>query len=197
MIVAGMVFKSAIRNRRPASLAGRLRHFSDRPLARLALRRFIIQSAIKEEAVPPVYAREDLLAARFRVARVLPYQTAHAPFVSNLLLAVVSGLLMIFSATLGVFTAGFAGLLALTIKRFGGWAILAAPALWAASEWLRLQISGVGWNALGYSQAFQPSVIAIARFGGVYVISALLVAASTALVFGVIYFERRRRVVVP
>ena len=88
MIVAGMVFKSAIRNRRPASLAGRLRHFSDRPLARLALRRFIIQSAIKEEAVPPVYAREDLLAARFRVARVLPYQTAHAPFVSNLLLAV-------------------------------------------------------------------------------------------------------------
>ena len=224
-------------------------------------------SAIKEEAVPPVYAREDLLAARFRVARVLPYQQSHAPFVSNLLLAVFSGLLtifavpewnwwslgwvgtaplvmavarerrfwggfilgwttgtifymgtsywvtysmhhygdiplwlsyvilMIFSATLGVFTALFAGLLALVIKRFGGWAILSAPALWAASEWLRLQISGVGWNALGYSQAFQPSVIAIARFGGVYVVSALLVAASTALVFGVIYFERRRGLV--
>jgi apolipoprotein N-acyltransferase len=54
----------------------------------------------------------------------------------------------------------------------------------------------VGWNALGYSQAFQPSVIAVARFGGVYVVSALLVAASTALVFGVIYFERRRGFVV-
>ncbi|HKP12095.1 MAG TPA: apolipoprotein N-acyltransferase [Blastocatellia bacterium] len=218
--------------------------------------------------MPPVYAREDLLAARFRVARVLPYQPAHAPFVSNLLLAVFSGLLttfafpewnwwslgwvctaplvmavarerrfwggfilgwtagtifymgssywvtysmhhygdiplwlsyvilMIFSATLGVFTALFAGLLALAIKRFGGWAILSAPALWAASEWLRLQVSGVGWNALGYSQAFQPSVIAIARVGGVYVVSALLVAASTALVFSVIYFERRRGFVV-
>ncbi|HKQ04161.1 MAG TPA: apolipoprotein N-acyltransferase [Blastocatellia bacterium] len=226
--------------------------------------RMAFKSAIREEAVPPVYSREDLLAARFRVARVLPYQQSHAPFVSNLLLAVFSGLLMIFafpewnwwslgwvctaplvmavarerrfwsafilgwttgtifymgssywvtysmhhygdialwlsyvillvfSATLGVFTALFAGLLALVIKRFGGWAILAAPVLWAASEWLRLQISGVGWNALGYSQAFQPSVIAIARLGGVYMVSALLVAASTALVFGVIYFERRR-----
>jgi apolipoprotein N-acyltransferase len=227
-----------------------------------------IKSAIKEEAVPPVYAREDILAARFRVARVLPYQPTHAPFISNLLLAVFSGLLMIFafpgwswwslgwvctaplvmaivrerrfwgafllgwttgtvfymgssywvtysmhhygdialwlsyvillifSATLGIFTALFAGLFALVIKRFGGWAILSAPALWAASEWLRLQISGVGWNALGYSQAFQPSVITIARFGGVYVVSALLVAASTALVFAVIYLERRRGLVV-
>jgi apolipoprotein N-acyltransferase len=263
-----MAFKSAIRNLRPARLAGGRCHFTDLPIRRLARRRFVIHSAIKEEAVPPVYAREDLLAARFRVARVLPYQPAHRPFVSNLLLAVFSGLLMIFafpewnwwslgwvctapllmavarerrfwgsfilgwttgtifymgssywvtysmhhygdialwlsyvilmifSATLGVFTALFAGLLALTIKRFGGWAILSAPALWAASEWLRLQISGVGWNALGYSQAFQPSVIAIARFGGVYVVSALLVAASTALVFGVIYFERRRGFVV-
>ncbi|HJQ23142.1 MAG TPA: apolipoprotein N-acyltransferase [Blastocatellia bacterium] len=221
-------------------------------------------SAIKEEAVPPVYAREDLLAARFRVARVLPYQQSHAPFISNLLLAVFSGLLMIFAfpewnwwslgwvctaplvmavarerrfwgafilgwttgtifymgtsywvtysmhhygdialwlsyvillvfaAALGAFTALFAGLFALLIKRFGGWAILSAPVLWAASEWLRLQITGVGWNALGYSQAFQPSVIGMARLGGVYVVSALLVAASTALVFGVIYFERRR-----
>src|SRR5437868_1303349 len=230
--------------------------------------RMAFKSAIREEAVPPVYSREDLLAARFRVARVLPYQQSHAPFVSNLLLAVFSGLLsnfavpewrwwsfgwvctaplvmavarerrfwgafilgwttgtifymgtsywvtysmhhygdialwlsyvilMIFSAALGVFTALFAGLLALVIKRFGGWAILAAPVLWAASEWLRLQITGVGWNALGYSQAFQPSVIGIARLGGVYMVSALLVAASTALVFGVIYFERRRGFVV-
>src|ERR1051325_119944 len=230
--------------------------------------RMAFNSAIKEEAMPPVYAREDLLAARFRVARVLPYQPARAPFVSNLLLSVFSGLLMIFafpewnwwslgwvgaaplvmavvrerrfwgafllgwttgtifymgssywvtysmhhygdialwlsyvillilSATLGIFTALFAGLFALVIKRFGGWAILAAPVLWAASEWLRLQISGVGWNALGYSQAFQPSVIAISRFGGVYIVSALLVAASTALVFGVIYLERRRGLVV-
>src|SRR5262245_39514588 len=50
----------------------------------------------REEAVPPVYAREDLLAARFRVARVLPFQQS-APFISNLSLAIFSGLLLVFA----------------------------------------------------------------------------------------------------
>lgn len=276
MIDARMVFKSAIRTPQSARVLKRgafrgLGRFFPSPFALSATHNpspGLPQPAAREEAVPPVYAREDMLAARFRVARVLPYQQSRVPFVSNLLLAVFSGLLMIFafpewnwwslgwvctaplvmavarerrfwgafilgwttqtifylgssywvtysmhhygdiplwlsyvillifSATLGVFTALFAGLFALVIKRFGGWAILSAPVLWAASEWLRLQVSGVGWNALGYSQAFQPSVIAIARFGGVYIVSALLVAASTALVFGVIYLERRRGLVV-
>src|SRR6266404_3436905 len=220
-----------------------------------------------EEAVPPVYAREDLLAARFRLAKVLPFQQS-APFISNLSLAIFSGLLLvfafpdwnlwslgwvgtaplimaivrerkfwrslllgtvtgtiffagsshwvtysmhhygdiplwqcyiiliIFSATLGVFTGLFAGALGLTIKRFGGWAILAAPVIWATSEWLRLQATGMGSNPLGYSQAFQPAVIQVARLGGVYLVSAIMVAASTALVFAVVYLERRRGIVV-
>ena len=220
-----------------------------------------------EEAVPPVYAREDLLAARFRFAKVLPYQQS-APFISNLSLAIFSGLLLvfafpdwnlwslgwvgtaplimavarerkfwrsllfgtitgtiffagsshwvtysmhnygdiplvlsyvvvvIFAATLGVFTGLFAAVLGLCVKHLGGWAILAAPAVWAASEWLRLEATGMGWNPLGYSQAFQPAVIQIARFGGVYLVSAIMVAASTALVFAVVYLERRRGIVV-
>src|SRR5215216_6223257 len=221
-----------------------------------------------EEAVPPVYAREDLLAARFRVARVLPYQQSHTPFISNLSLAIFSGLLLvfafpdwnlwslgwvgtaplimavvreqrfwrsfllgsitgtifyvgsshwvthsmhnyggvplwlcyiiltIFSLTLGVFTGLFAAVLGRAVKRFGGWAILAAPLIWAASEWARILVVGVGWNALGYSQAFQPAVIQVARFGGVYLVSAIMVAASTALVFALIYLERRRGIIV-
>jgi apolipoprotein N-acyltransferase len=220
-----------------------------------------------EEAVPPVYAREDLLAARFRVARVLPFQQA-SPFISNVSLAIFSGLLLIFafpdwnlwslgwvgtaplimavvrerkfwrslllgtvtgtvfyagssywvtysmhnygglplwlcyiilvvfSATLGVFTGLFAAALGLAIKRFGGWLILSAPVVWAASEWIRLQATGMGWNQLGYSQAFQPAVIQVARFGGVYLVSAIMVAASTALVFALVYLERRRGIVV-
>src|SRR5215212_4059377 len=59
------------------------------------------QSAIRtphlEEAAPPVYAREDLLAARFRVAKILPYQQSHTPFISNLSLAIFSGLLLVFA----------------------------------------------------------------------------------------------------
>jgi apolipoprotein N-acyltransferase len=220
-----------------------------------------------EEAVPPVYAREDLLAARFRLAKVLSFQQS-APFISNLSLAIFSGLLLVFafpdwnlwslgwvgtaplimavvrerkfwrslllgsvtgtvfyagssywvtysmhnyggislwlcyiilvvfSATLGVFTGMFAAALALAIKRFGGWSILAAPVVWAASEWLRLQVTGMGWNPLGYSQAFQPAVIQVARLGGVYLVSAIMVAASTALVFALVYLERRRGIVV-
>src|SRR5215471_4676754 len=220
-----------------------------------------------EEAVPPVYAREDLLAARFRVARVLPFQQS-APFISNLSLAIFSGLLLVFafpdwnlwslgwvgtaplimavvreqkfwrslllgtvtgtifysgsspwvtysmhnygqislwlcyvililfSATLGVFTGVFAGTLSLTIKRFGGWWILTAPLIWPATEWLRLKITGMGWNPIAYSQAFQPAVIQMARFGGAYLVGAIMVAASTALVFAVVYLERRRGIVV-
>ena len=220
-----------------------------------------------EEAAPPVYAREDLLAARFRVTRVLPFQQA-SPFISNVSLAIFSGLLLVFafpdwnlwslgwvgtaplimavvrerkfwrslflgsitgtifyagssywvtysmhhygglslwlcylilivfSAVLGIFTGLFAAVLGLSIKRFGGWAILAAPALWAATEWFRLQVTGMGWNPLGYSQAFQPAVIQVSRLGGVYLVSAIMVAASTALVYALVYLERRRGIVV-
>jgi apolipoprotein N-acyltransferase len=212
-------------------------------------------------------SREDIIASRLRVAKVLPYQRS-APFISNLSLAIFSGLLLVFAfpdwnlwslgwvgtaplimavvrerrfwrslllgyvtgtifyvgschwvthsfhnygrlpmwlsylfltilaSALGIFTGLFAAALAQSIKRFGGWAILAAPVLWAASEWARLKVTGMGWNALGYSQAFQPSVIAISRIGGVYIVSALLVAGGTALVFALIYLERRRGLVV-
>lgn len=214
-----------------------------------------------------MYAREDLLASRFRLAKVIPYQQS-APFISNVSLAIFSGLLLVFafpdwnlwslawvgtaplimavvrerrfwralllgtitgtiffagsshwvtysmhnygdiplwlsylilaafSTALGVFTGLFAAALALSIKRFGGWLILSAPIIWAASEWVRLQVTGMGWNPLGYSQAFQPAVIQVTRFGGVYLVSAILVAASTALVFALVYLERRRGIVV-
>src|SRR6185369_1306985 len=73
-----MIFKLAIRN--PQS----------------AIRSSLFRVRHSEEAVPPVYAREDLLAARFRVAKVLPFQQS-APFISNLSLAIFSGLLLVFA----------------------------------------------------------------------------------------------------
>ncbi|MCI0487306.1 MAG: apolipoprotein N-acyltransferase [Blastocatellia bacterium] len=221
-----------------------------------------------EDVAPPAFAREDLLAARLRVTKVLPYQRSLPPLISSLSLAVLSGLLLIlafpewnfwslgwvataplimavvrerrfwrslflgyvtgtlfymgsahwvtytmnhygdlplwlsymilllFASLLGIFTGLFAGVMGLAIKRFGGWAILAAPVVWAASEWARITVIGVGWNALGYSQAFQPAIIQIARWGGVYAVSALLVAASTALVFALVYPARRRGLIV-
>jgi apolipoprotein N-acyltransferase len=262
-----LVFRSSIINSRSSILSRRSSTLDPRSSILDPQSSTLFRVQHSEEAVPPVYAREDLLAARFRVAKVLPFQQV-SPFISNLSLAIFSGLLLvfafpdwnlwslgwvgaaplimavvrerkfwrslllgsvtgtvfyagssywvtysmhnyggmplwlcyivlvIFSATLGVFTGLFAATLALAIKRFGGWSILAAPVVWAASEWLRLQVTGMGWNPLGYSQAFQPAVIQVARFGGVYLVSAIMVAASTALVFALVYLERRRGIVV-
>jgi apolipoprotein N-acyltransferase len=220
------------------------------------------------ETVPPALSREDILSAKFRLARVIPYQGASPPFISNLALAILSGLLLVFAfpdwslstlawigtaplilasarerrmwrsfalglvtgtvfylgssywvtysmqhyggmslwaayalgvliaAILGSFTGLFSMALSRAVARFGGWAILAAPLLWAASEWSRLVVTGMGWNSLGYSQAFDPVVIQTARFGGVYVISAILVAVSAALVFATVYIEKPRGLIV-
>jgi apolipoprotein N-acyltransferase len=220
------------------------------------------------EDAAPVYSRDDLLAARFRVARVLPYQSASPPFISNLALAVFSGLLLVFAfpnwglwslgwvgtaplimalarerrfwrglllgwvtglvfyagsshwvtysmhnyggiplwisyllmvalgLAMGSFTGLFGGLFSFAVKRLGGWAILSAPVVWAASEYARLRVTGVGWNALGYSQAFQPAVIQIARWGGVYLVSAVMLFAAASLVFALVYLEQRRGLVV-
>jgi len=103
---------------------------------------------------------------------------------------------VLIAAILGSFTGLFSAALSRSVSRFGGWAILAAPLLWPASEWARLQITGMGWNSLGYSQAFDPVVIQTARFGGVYLTSSILVAVSAGLVFAIVYIEKRRGLIV-
>jgi apolipoprotein N-acyltransferase len=220
-----------------------------------------------QSSCPPTegtFSEEDIIASRLRVTKVLPFQQASPPFINNLWLAIVSGVLlvlafpnwnlwslgwvgtaplimavareqkfwrsfwlglttgtifyagssnwinysmhnyggvplwvcyllvMILAMILGCFTALFAGFVGYAIKAFGGWAILSAPVLWAACEWLRLQLTGMGWNQLGYSQAFQPTLIQSARLGGVYLVSAFLVSMSAAIVFSLIYLGYRR-----
>jgi apolipoprotein N-acyltransferase len=220
------------------------------------------------EAIPPALSREDMLAAKMRPARVVQYQRARPPFLSNISLAILSGLLLVFSfpdwslstlawigvaplimasarerrgsrsfllglvtgtiffigssywvtysmhhyggmslwvsylaglliaMILGSFAGLFSMILSRSVSRFGGWAILAAPVLWPASEWARIQITTMGWNSLGYSQAFDPLLIQTARFGGVYLTSSLLVAVSAALVFAMVYIEKPRGLIV-
>jgi apolipoprotein N-acyltransferase len=81
----------------------------------------------------------------------------------------------------GVFTALFALALSRLCARFGLGALFFAPAVWVACEWARLGLIGQLWNALGYSQAFQPALIQAARFGGVYAVGFLVVAFNAAL----------------
>jgi apolipoprotein N-acyltransferase len=85
----------------------------------------------------------------------------------------------------GLFPALSCGLLARLARRWGAVALFATPFLWTAGEWLRFQITGQLWNALGYSQAFRPALIQAAGWGGVYAVSFLLAAVNAALAFAV------------
>ncbi|MET0649971.1 MAG: apolipoprotein N-acyltransferase [Pyrinomonadaceae bacterium] len=86
----------------------------------------------------------------------------------------------------GLFPALAALALARLCERWGAAALLLAPALWVACEWARLGVIGQLWNAVGYSQAFQPALIQSARFGGVYAVSFLVVAFNAAVAYALI-----------
>jgi apolipoprotein N-acyltransferase len=81
--------------------------------------------------------------------------------------------------------------ISLIVKRFGTSAILTAPIIWVAFDWLRGAVTGLDWNALGYSQAFHPFFIQPARCGGVYVIDFLILTTNVVITLASI----RRRLV--
>lgn len=89
-----------------------------------------------------------------------------------------------------VFVAAFPGLacafLSRVITRFGTGAVFLAPLIWVSFEWLRYPTTGQVWNALGYSQAFHPSFIQPARWGGVYAISFFIVTVNSAIAFALV-----------
>ena len=96
--------------------------------------------------------------------------------------AILAYLLLIPGAlVIGIFPGLFALFLALAVRRWGHAALLVAPVFWAASEWTRLGVTGQLWNALGYSQAYHPSLIQAATWGGVYAVSFLIVAINSAI----------------
>src|SRR5712691_1743564 len=89
-----------------------------------------------------------------------------------------------------LFPALFCAALARVVSRFGPAALLGAPLLWVSLELGRYAVTGQIWNALGYSQAFHPSLIQSARWGGVYAVSFLIVLTNAAITYLLI----RRRV---
>ena len=95
-------------------------------------------------------------------------------------------LLLPLAAAGGVFPGLFALALARLCERLGAAALFLAPAVWAASEWARLGVIGQLWNAIGYSQAFQPTLIQAGRFGGVYAVSFLVLAVNAALAYALL-----------
>ncbi len=100
----------------------------------------------------------------------------------GLLTGVAYAVAFLFAAILALFPALFAALLAQLIGRFGTVALVFAPLIWTATEWVRPMVTGVTWNVLGVSQARYFMVARLAQYGGVYFISGLIVAGSAFLV---------------
>ena len=102
-----------------------------------------------------------------------------------------------------VFPALACASVSLVVKRLGPTAIFVAPIIWVAFDWLRGAITGLDWNALGYSQAFhpmmiwspQPAMIQLAKFGGVYAVTSLIVLTSAALAYPLVRGGRRSLIV--
>ncbi|HEX6189100.1 MAG TPA: apolipoprotein N-acyltransferase [Pyrinomonadaceae bacterium] len=95
-----------------------------------------------------------------------------------------------------VFVSAFPALacacIARVVNRFGTSALLGAPLVWVAFDWLRQAVTGLDWNALGYSQAFRPALIQSAGFGGVYAVTFLVVTINAA--FALLIWRRDRMV---
>lgn len=110
----------------------------------------------------------------------LTYSVIHTGGISP----VIAYLLLIPGAILlGLFPALFAFFLAQTVRRWGSFAVFGAPVFWAALELARLEVTGQLWNAIGYSQAYHPTLIQAARFGGVYAVGFLIVWTNAALAY--------------
>jgi len=92
---------------------------------------------------------------------------------------------------LGIFSGLFGLILARTLRRWGTLAVWLAPVFWSALEWLRLEVTGQLWNAIGYSQAFRPSLIGPARWGGVFAVGAVIVFVNSAIAFTLLRRTKR------
>ena len=93
--------------------------------------------------------------------------------------------------TLGLLPGLFSFVLARLIRKWSTRVLFAAPFIWGALEWARLSLTGQLWNAIGYSQAYQPLLIQTARWGSVYAVSFLIVSVNAAVAF--LILERSKK----
>jgi apolipoprotein N-acyltransferase len=105
-----------------------------------------------------------------------------------------AGILVLFSLILGLYFALFAVCVAALRWAFGRVlpALLLAPVVWVAVEYLAAHLTSVPWDQLGYSQVDNPVLTALAPWTGVYGIS-LVVLAVNCVWLGAWYAPTPRR----
>jgi apolipoprotein N-acyltransferase len=105
-----------------------------------------------------------------------------------------AGILVLFSAVLGLYFGLFGLILAFFRRRFGLVPSLAlAPFLWAALELAAARITSVPWDQLGYSQINNLWLTRLAPVTGVHGISFVLVAVNALLAAALLAPARRVR----
>lgn len=103
------------------------------------------------------------------------YLYGHVPPVGS------DGIVVLFSAVLGLYFGLFGVLTAFFRRRFGLISALAlTPFLWAALELAAARITSVPWDQLGYSQVDNLWLTRLAPWTGVYGVSFVLVAVAAA-----------------
>ncbi len=108
---------------------------------------------------------------------------AHSMTVFGGMLTILAYLIaLFFAAILALFPAAFAVLMARFVNQWGVRALALAPLVWTATEWVRPYLTSVTWNAIGVSQYRYPAISRLAQFGGVYLISACVVAVNVVAV---------------
>jgi apolipoprotein N-acyltransferase len=100
-------------------------------------------------------------------------------------------LIIIPTVIAGLFPALCSMVLGRVVARWGTRALFFAPLLWVAFEWARLGVIGQLWNAIGYSQAYVPTLIQAARWGGVYAVGFLIVMVNAALAYALLQRNAR------
>src|SRR5262249_23158071 len=121
---------------------------------------------------------------------------AHSMTVFGGMLTVVSyAVALFFASILALFPAIVALVMARLVNLWGGRMMALAPIVWTAAEWIRPMVTGVTWNALGISQYRNYFIARLAQYGGVYLISAFIVAGNTLLVMAVISVTMKERAI--
>lgn len=108
----------------------------------------------------------------------------------QMLTVIAYAVAMLFAAILAIFPAIFAAAMAKLTRRFGWAAMAFAPVVWVATEWLRPIATGVTWNALGVSQVTHFRIASLSRLGGVYLVSAEIMAVSALIVLALKFRDR-------
>jgi apolipoprotein N-acyltransferase len=104
------------------------------------------------------------------------------------------GILILFSAILGLYFSLFGLLLAFFRLRFGlTRALLLAPFLWTAIELAAARITSVPWDQLGYAMVDSAMLTSLAPLTGVYGISFLIAFFNILAASMVLDWKRRRK----